>query len=50
LRLTDLRLGKQVFDLRFWRKGNQTRYEVMKGDPAVVEQRNLAAVVHPGSA
>jgi glycogen debranching enzyme len=50
LRLTDLRLGKRVFDLRFWREGDQTRFEVLKGDPAVVEQRNLVAGVHPGSA
>jgi glycogen debranching enzyme len=37
LRLNDLRLGKQAFDLRFWREGARTRFEVLKGDRAVVE-------------
>jgi glycogen debranching enzyme len=36
LRLVDLRLGKRVFDLRFWRDGEETRFEVLtkpKGRP-----------------
>jgi len=49
LLLTDLRLGKQVFDLRFWRDGGETRFEVQKGDRHAVEQRRLAADPHPAS-
>ena len=47
LLLTDLRLGKQVFDLRFWRDGGETRFEVQKGDRHAIEQRRLAADPHP---
>jgi glycogen debranching enzyme len=49
LLLTDLRLGKRVFDLRFWRDGGETRFEVQKGDRHAVEQRRLAADPHPAS-
>jgi glycogen debranching enzyme len=38
LRLTDLRLGKEMFDLRFWREDGQTRFEVLKGNAAMVER------------
>jgi len=37
LRLTDLRLGKQCFDLRLWRQENEMRLEVLKGDAAAIE-------------
>lgn len=37
LTLRDLRLGKQTLDLRFWREGGQTRFEVLKGDRGMVE-------------
>jgi glycogen debranching enzyme len=43
LTLSDLRLGKQAFDIRFWRDGEETRFEVLKGDPFAVERRRLAA-------
>ena len=43
VRLTDLRLGKRVFELRFWREGDETRFEVLKGDRGVIERRSLAA-------
>jgi glycogen debranching enzyme len=42
LTLTDLRLGKRSFDLRFWREGDETRFEVLKGDALAVERRSLA--------
>ncbi len=34
--LSELKLGDQVFDIRFWRTGEETSYEVLKGDPAAV--------------
>jgi glycogen debranching enzyme len=43
LHLVDLRLGKKVFDLRLWRDGEETRFEVVKGDPRAIERRSLAA-------
>ncbi len=42
LTLCDLRLDKQSFDLRFWRDGQDTRFEVLKGDAQAIERRSLA--------
>jgi glycogen debranching enzyme len=42
LQLTDLRLGAKVFDLRFWREGEATRWEVTRGDAGAVETRAVA--------
>jgi glycogen debranching enzyme len=40
--LMDLRVGKQVFDIRFRREEDgSTQYEVLKGDPAAVILRTL---------
>jgi glycogen debranching enzyme len=38
----DLRLGEQSFDVHFWRDGEETRWEVIKGDPTRVVQRSCA--------
>ncbi len=38
LTLRDLRLGEQVFHIRFWRDGAATRWDVIKGDPTHVAQ------------
>jgi len=38
----DLRLDKKAFDLRFWRDGEATRWEVLKGDPEWIEVRDCA--------
>ena len=42
LTLIDLRLGKEAFDIHFWRDGEETRWEVTKGDPTRVAQRAYA--------
>jgi glycogen debranching enzyme len=42
LTLRDLRVGEQVFDLRFWRSDKATRFDVLKGNPASVAHRELA--------
>ena len=39
LTLLDLRLGAHTLDLRFWREGDTTRHEVLRGDPALVQTR-----------
>ncbi|HEY3912521.1 MAG TPA: glycogen debranching N-terminal domain-containing protein [Stellaceae bacterium] len=42
LTLKDLRLGKRVFDVRFRREADETRFEVLKGDADAVARRSLA--------
>ncbi|MGH6679300.1 MAG: amylo-alpha-1,6-glucosidase, partial [Bradyrhizobium sp.] len=41
LTLRDLRLGDQLFDIRFRRSGEETRFDVLKGDPAAVARREV---------
>ena len=43
LTVMDLRVGEQNFDLRFWRDGEKTRYDVLKGDQGAVEHRSYAS-------
>jgi glycogen debranching enzyme len=40
--LSDLRLGDQTFDIRFWSDGEETHFEVLRGDPEVVEARDVS--------
>ena len=42
LTLLDLRVGKHRFDIRFWRDGGQTQFEVLKGNPKAVERAAFA--------
>jgi glycogen debranching enzyme len=37
--LTDLRLGRRRFDIRFWRDGENTFFEVLKGKRDTVERK-----------
>ena len=46
LTLMDLQVGTQNFDLRFWRDGENTRWEVLKGDQNAVARRNYASGTH----
>jgi glycogen debranching enzyme len=39
----DLRVGKHKIDIRFWREGEETLFEVTKGDPQLVERRAFAS-------
>ncbi len=41
--LTDLRLGRQRFDIRFWRDGEETVFEVQKGKRDAVERKAVSA-------
>jgi glycogen debranching enzyme len=43
LTMLDLRLGTQRFDIRFWREGEETQFEVLQGDPKAVERRSFGA-------
>ena len=40
--LTDLRLGRARFDIRFWRDGKETVFEVLKGKRNAVERMSIA--------
>jgi glycogen debranching enzyme len=40
--LIDLRVGDQVFDIRFHAEANETAFEVLRGDPANVVRRPVA--------
>jgi len=40
--LTDLRLGQECFDIRFWREGKSTEFKVLTGKQGVVERRSMS--------
>jgi len=48
LTVRDVRIGQLSFDLRFWRDGAATLWEVLKGDPSRV--RSLAFASGPALA
>jgi glycogen debranching enzyme len=39
--LTDLRLGRKRFDIRFWREGKDTVFQVLKGNSDAVERMSI---------
>ena len=39
--LYDLRLGRRSFDVRFWRNGEETEFEVLRGNPRFVVRRSV---------
>jgi hypothetical protein len=41
--LTDLRLGRRRFDIRFWRDGDKTQWQVLKGNRSMVASRSYAS-------
>jgi glycogen debranching enzyme len=43
LTVCDLRIGKHKLDIRFWNEGEQTAFEVIKGDPGVVERCDIVS-------
>lgn len=45
--LTDLRLGRQHFDIRFWRDGKETSFKVLKGKRDAVERMSVALSKSP---
>jgi glycogen debranching enzyme len=45
LAVQDLRVGKHKLDVRFWRDGEETAFEVIKGDPKLVERCDMASKV-----
>jgi glycogen debranching enzyme len=45
LAVHDFRLGKHKLDIRFWRDGEKTAFEVIKGDPTLVERCDMVSKV-----
>jgi glycogen debranching enzyme len=45
LTVQDLRIGKHKLDIRFWREGEGTAFEVMRGDPKLVERCDMVSKV-----
>jgi glycogen debranching enzyme len=45
LAVYDLHLGKHKLDIRFWREGEETAFEVIKGDHKLVERCDMAPKV-----
>jgi glycogen debranching enzyme len=45
LTVQDLRVGKLKLDIRFWREGEQTAFEVTEGDPNLVERCDMVSKV-----
>jgi glycogen debranching enzyme len=42
--LIDLRLGRRRFDIRFWRDGKETQFEVLRGKRSAVERKAASAL------
>ena len=45
--IRDLTVGEQDFSIRFWRDGNETRHEVLSGDPDAIQRRAFGLSVDP---
>ena len=43
LTVLGVRVGKHRFDIRFWRDGGETQFEVLQGDPKAVERRSFGS-------
>jgi hypothetical protein len=41
--ISDLRIGEEKFDLRFWRDGERTGWEVLKGSEGAIVPRSFAS-------
>jgi hypothetical protein len=43
LTVFDLRVGGHCFDIRFWREGPKTQFEVLQGDPNAIVRSSFGA-------
>jgi hypothetical protein len=41
--IRDLRVGRHKFDIRFWREGERTEFEVLDGNAKLVERCEVGA-------
>jgi glycogen debranching enzyme len=42
LTVQDLRMNEHALDIRFWRDGTETKYQVLRGDPSIVVPRDVS--------
>ena len=47
LTIQDVRVGRHKLTLRFWLKAGETHFEVINGDPSIVERREFQSSVVP---
>jgi glycogen debranching enzyme len=47
LTVLDLRVGGHRFDIRFWREGPKTEFEVLQGDPNAIERSSFGTNFSP---
>ena len=45
LTVLDLRVHSRIYDIRFWREGGATKFEVLRGDSKLIERRPMAAAL-----
>jgi glycogen debranching enzyme len=50
LTVFDLRVGARQFDIRFWRDGRETQFEVLRGDSGAVERSRFGGQIAPHDA
>jgi hypothetical protein len=43
--MRNLRIGRHKLDIRFWREDAQTAFEVIKGEPGLVERCEIASKI-----
>ena len=43
LTVLDLRVHSHILDIRFWREGEDTKFEVLRGDPKLIERSRMGA-------
>jgi hypothetical protein len=49
LTMRNLRIGRHKLDIRFWREDAQTKFEVIKGEPDLVERVCRHRVAYAGA-
>ena len=47
LTIQDIRVGHHKLTIRFWLAAGETRFEVINGDPKIVERRKFQSSVVP---
>jgi glycogen debranching enzyme len=47
LTIKDLRVGRRVYDMKFWREGQSSKWEVLRGEPTRIVQRPFAVADKP---
>ena len=46
LTIQDVRIGRHKLTIRFWRQGKETHFQVISGDPSIVERARISAAIY----